>query len=128
MLTGSLFLMFVNLTNTAFSMLKCDELADGKFHLCGDYEVVCWEGEHLFYVTAATVFIGIYPIGVPLTLGLVLTSHAMKGTLYAKQDASGRDLAKGGLVAHDNAWIQALSGLFILYKKKAYYFQVGSCC
>ena len=74
------FLIFVSTTNAIFGMLNCRVLADGKYHLVADLDVICYEGEHAPYQFAAFVFIIFYPIGVPTFL--LLSLQYSRGDLF----------------------------------------------
>ena len=64
--------VFVGVSDSAFSVFKCELLADGLEHLSGDLDVVCWQGSHLVWSAFAFVFVLMYPIGVPAALAVWL--------------------------------------------------------
>ena len=76
------FLLFMIASNSAFSLLNCTIMADGSYHLVGDLDVVCYEGEHLGPYITGIVFVFLYPVGVPVALLLALKRAQCKGALY----------------------------------------------
>lgn len=69
-------------SNSAFSLLNCTMMADDKYHLVGDLDVVCYEGEHMGSYITGIVFVFLFPVGVPVVLLLALKRAQSKGALY----------------------------------------------
>ena len=81
------FLVFTNVCNQIFAVFNCRPMADGLEHLKGDLDVICGTPHHNFYVVIATVFLFIYPAGVPIGLGLVLYRARRSHSLFRDRNA-----------------------------------------
>ena len=73
-------------SNSAFSLLNCTIMADGSYHLVGDLDVVCYEGEHMGAYITGIVFVCLFPIGVPVQSMIVLKRAQCKGALYELEE------------------------------------------
>ena len=79
---GLTFAVFVSTSNAIFSLLNCRRFADGNERLIADLDVVCYSDAHMKYAVAASFFILLYPVGVPMTL--LYTLRSLKGDLFEK--------------------------------------------
>jgi hypothetical protein len=66
-------LLFPGLSTKVFQMMKCISIdgVEGQL-LVEDYSVVCNQGEHLGYMILAGIFLGVYVIGIPLVMFLLM--------------------------------------------------------
>ena len=61
-----LFILYPLLSRTTFRMFRCHHLEAFESWHPDDYRVDCGSPTHRRYVVAAGIFVGIYPVGVPL--------------------------------------------------------------
>ena len=66
-------LLFPGLSTKVFQMMKCVSIdgVDGEL-LVEDYSVTCNQGEHVGYTVLAGVFLGVYVVGIPLTMFVLM--------------------------------------------------------
>ena len=66
-------LLFPGLSTKVFQMMKCLSIdgVEGQL-LVEDYSVTCNQGEHVGYTALAGVFLGVYVVGIPLVMFLLL--------------------------------------------------------
>ncbi len=76
------FLVFAGTCNAIFSVFQCTKMADNRFHLVGDLDVICWQGGHIPYVGFAICMCAVYPAGVPIFLLTALRRAKQKGILF----------------------------------------------
>jgi len=71
--TFAILLLFPGLSTKIFQMMKCVTIQgiEGQL-LVEDYSVVCNQGEHVGYTVLAGVFLGVYVVGIPLAIFLML--------------------------------------------------------
>ena len=90
------FLVFVTVSKSAFSLFNCRIMADGQFHLVGDLDVVCdKDPAHVQAQVIGRIMSILYPVGVPVGLYLVLRRAQLQGILFAKPK-TGNCSARGG--------------------------------
>ena len=73
LLIALILFMYPGLSTKCFQMFKCLDI-DGIKHqvLEADPSMECDAAEHILYMTLSIVFIGVYIIGIPLTMFVVL--------------------------------------------------------
>jgi hypothetical protein len=70
------FLIYPFVSQTIFSGFNCRRLGDHEAWLSADYQISCNTVGHVLYIAAATMAVGLYPIGVPLgTLFLLMRNR-----------------------------------------------------
>ena len=69
--------MYPGIGTRVFTMFKCRTVA-GISYLEADYNITCWNGEHLLATVSAFVFMIVYILGIPLGSVLVLFRHRKK--------------------------------------------------
>jgi hypothetical protein len=72
-----IFIMYPGIGTRVFTMFKCRTVA-GISYLEADYNITCWNGEHLLATVSAFVFMIVYILGIPLGSVLVLFRHRKK--------------------------------------------------
>ena len=71
--TFVILLLFPGLSTKVFQMMKCVSIngVEGEL-LVKDYSVTCNQGEHVGYTVLAGAFLGLYVVGIPLTMFLLM--------------------------------------------------------
>jgi hypothetical protein len=71
--TFVILLLFPGLSTKVFQMMKCVSIdgVEGEL-LVEDYSVTCNQGEHVGYTVLASVFLGVYVVGIPLVMFVLM--------------------------------------------------------
>ena len=69
------FLVYPQVSSTAFSMFVCDDLDDGHSYLRADYSIRCDTDYHRRLQMFAAFMVLVYPVGIPLVLGNILVAN-----------------------------------------------------
>lgn len=67
----ALFLMYIPLASTVTSMFVCTDLYGVEYLTVALHER-CWTTRHNFYVILASVFVLVYPVGIPFIYYMAL--------------------------------------------------------
>lgn len=107
-------LLYPGLANRSFSMLRCKrmEWADlgGKEVLSSDYNLFCYEGQHLERIWVAVACLVVYVVGIPVTVFCVLWRN--RNDLW---DASSKK--------HESVKFE-LGGLYEQYEPRYWWFEL----
>ena len=106
-----LLFIYPGLCEKVFTMLRCktiDGISDGQV-LVADWSVRCGQGEHVMYSALAFVFMGVYILGIPLTMLILLSRN--RAALYDKSHPNHKDV------------YYRLGGLYSNFEQKYYWFE-----
>lgn len=106
-----MFLIYSSVSTTVFEAFGCDPLDDGVTYVRADYRLRCTGAEHRAYQIFAGFMILVYPVGIPLILGMWLFKHR-----YAL--SSTQEKTRGG--AATNVAVVAVDGP--IYSQRSIYF------
>ncbi|CAM9797912.1 unnamed protein product, partial [Ascophyllum nodosum] len=67
-----IFLVYSHVSYMVFSVFACDNLDDGRSYLRADYSIECHIDRHKRWQGYAAFMILVYPVGIPVVLGLIL--------------------------------------------------------
>ena len=98
-------------------MLRCktiDGISDGQV-LVADWSVRCGQGEHVMYSALAFVFMGVYILGIPLTMLILLRRN--RAALYDESHPN-----------HENVYVVFINLLFLYFSIIHYYFNIVFIC
>merc|ERR1711865_740953 len=114
-LIAMILFMYPGLATRCFQMFKCSKF-DGVDYLVleTDPSMVCFQEEHMLYLILAGVFIGLYIVGIPLMMFVVLWRN--KKHLYVKEGEEATE--KHNEVAFE------IGGLYTQYEPKYWYFEI----
>ena len=84
LLIAMILFMYPGLATRCFQLFKCSKHHGiDYFILEADPSMICYQEEHMLYLTLSSVFIGLYIIGIPLMMFVVLWRN--KTHLYVKK-------------------------------------------
>merc|ERR1711865_597726 len=104
-------LMYPGLATRIFGVFRCQQI-DGVLHpvLSADVSQSCYLGKHYYYSIVAFVFMGLYIVGIPLYIVILLLRN--RKALHDKSHPN-----------HDAVKYE-LDGLYIQYEPKYYWFEL----
>merc|ERR1711865_1025628 len=115
LLIAMILFMYPGLATRCFQMFKCSEF-DGVDYLVleTDPAMICFQEEHMLYLILASIFIGLYIIGIPLMIFVVLCRN--KKYLYVKEGEEPTE--------KHNAVEFEFGGLYTQYEPRFWYFEI----
>jgi hypothetical protein len=66
------YLLYPSVSATVFTLFRCRKVSPEFSLLEVDYAVQCYTGTHAVFLGVGSLFVLLYPVGVPLSVGIVL--------------------------------------------------------
>jgi len=104
-------LLFPGLSTKVFQMFKCQKI-DGIALplLVQDFNVTCFQGDHTLFITIAIAFLGLYILGIPLIMFMLL----WRNRKHLHDESSPK-----------HHWVKtALGGLYVQYEADYWWFEL----
>jgi hypothetical protein len=104
-------LLFPGLSTKVFQMFKCQKIDGIDLPLLvQDFNVTCYQGDHNLYITLASAFLGLYILGIPLTMFMLLWRN--RKHLHDEESPK-------------HHWVKtALGGLYVQYEPDYWWFEL----